>query len=78
MANYFPMECVTALSIGTSIAGITMNAARAGILLVFGSGKETRFLGVMVFFVIAALIVGYQIINHTLISKTDFYKNHMS
>jgi len=74
MANYFPMECVSALSIGASVAGITMNAARACVLLIFGSGEETRFLGVMVFFVIAALIVGYQIINHFMISKTDFYK----
>jgi len=78
MANYFPIECVSALSIGTSVAGLTMNAARAVILLIFGSGEEKLFKGTMLFFVIAAIVVFYQTVNHTVISQTDFYKSNMN
>ena len=40
MGNFFPTECVKFLSVGTGVAGITMNLARAACLLIFGDSDD--------------------------------------
>ena len=74
LVSLFATEYIVALSIGQSIAGLTMNIFKFIVLLVFPNNSErNETLGLIVFFIISALIMVMCVILLRALFKNEYF-----
>ena len=78
-ASLCPFECVSIYFTGTGIGGVLIALFRAIMLGTIGADSDdAAFLGTLIYFIVASLLILSTIVMFLIFYKTDFCQNHLN
>jgi len=77
IVSLFPGTYASYNMIGTSLAGLSMNALRAVFIFSLKSKPHGDVIGILLYFGISALLVTVCLILHPIFVRSDFYRAHL-
>ena len=77
IVSLFPGKYASYNMIGTSLAGLSMNALRALFIFSLKSKPNGDVIGILVYFGLSALLVTVCLVIHPIFVRSDFYRAHL-